>query len=146
MVLGGVYIIKNRNKLKETEGKVITKSYCEKETISNGKNNSTSERLSCTTIVTYTADGVLYENISIPSGSVSYIENQKIKLWYDSENPNNPTLNPTPAYFGYILITIAVIMVISSWSWVYITQKSKLAASATGTVTGINFVKDVFNN
>ena len=143
MVVGGVYIIKDRNKLKETEGKVITKSYCEKETVNNGKNNSTSQRLSCTTIVTYTADGVLYENISIPSGSVSYIENQKIKLWYDSENPNNPNLNPIPAYFGYILITLAVIMIISSWSWAYITQKSKLAASVHGAGTTIDLIRRI---
>ena len=144
-IIFGIKIITNRNKMKQTEGNVVERSSCVNETFSDGK-NSTKQRLSCNTFLTYTIDGIKYEKIPISTDSTVYLENQKIILWYDTDSPNNPTIYPLSSNYGYLLIAIAIIIFISSWSWVYITQKSKFAASATGVGETLQMITPNFNN
>ena len=126
MIIGGVYIIIRRSKMLSVSGEVIGNSQCN--VTQTGNNLSTI----CTTLLTYTINGNLYDKISTQTGTTSYTDKQQVTIWYYPDTPNKPELSPIPITAGYFLIGIAIILCIFSWLWVYITRKSKFAAAAGG--------------
>lgn len=109
-------------------------------------NNTTS--FSCNFIVDYQLpDGLNYKQQSKnfnTSGGEQYLPGESIILYYDPSDPTNIELSQDNyAIIGWILIIIAVIMLISTWTWVYFTHKSKMAAAYAGAVTGSKMAGNV---
>lgn len=62
-------------------------------------------------------------------------------LFQKKDDPNNPYVKGNPKTGGAMLIGIAVIMVIVSWGWVWITRSSKFAAQAGGALGGFDIAR-----
>lgn len=88
--------------------------------------------LVCTTRISYTLkDGTILENIRI-SGDRKYMKNDKIVVYYNTTNPSNPIVNLIPSWAGWVFIGVALFIIIGSWLTVYLTQRYKVAAAASG--------------
>lgn len=135
MVIGGIYVIKNRSKMKSVDGDINGNSDCK--VITSNNNVSTV----CSTFVTYTVNGTVYDKILTQTGSTSYIDKQKVIIWYNPETPNKPDMEPTGVGVGYLIIILAIIICIGAWAWVYITRISKFAAAASGVSDVLNMFK-----
>jgi hypothetical protein len=122
--------------MKSVEGTVVGNSICDSVLSSDNKTT-----YKCTTYVTYTVDGILYEKKYLDTNQVSYNDNQPIVIWYNPTKPNEPHGKPASKSIGYLIIGISVIILISSWVWVFITRRSKFAAAAGGASAAINLIR-----
>jgi hypothetical protein len=137
LVIVGIVLIRHRSNLKGVEGIVIQNSQCSTN-MQCGGNNCTSH-FSCTTDVKYTFDGKLYTE-KISTGNSTYSSGDKIVVYLDPNNPSQAEGIPSPKWIGWVIIGVGFVILISSWTWVYITRKSKVAAAVGGAAAGINMI------
>lgn len=127
----GVYVIFHKSHLKSTDGDVVKDSECTT-TTEDGKTYT-----HCSTTVDYKVNDQEYTNKQVDTGSTKFVQGTKnIEIWYSPAKPENPEYNPIPVSFGWVIIFISLLIVISSWFWVWLTRKYKMAAAFEG-ATGI---------
>ena len=111
-------------------------------------NNCNARSKSCVSVVEFSVKDAIY-TVNTESGILS--KGQKIKIYYNPENPNNISLNNYTNFIGWIIIIISVIIIVCMWIWTLLTiiYKPIAAASGVGAVTstasyGIGEVMDEF--
>jgi len=130
----GIVILVNKSTYKSVMGIAVSDSVC------SWSNNNGNSIASCTTEVKYSV-GIDYQQ-NIDTGSSRYKAGDYVKVYYGN-NPNSPTGNPVSSLVGWVLIIIAVLMIASSWIWVFLTRKYKFAAAAEGVSGAWGIIKSV---
>jgi hypothetical protein len=93
------------------------------------KADCTPKNKTCVADIKYTVDKVDY-SVQTTTGLVN--KNQTIQVNYDPSNANNFTIYSYYPYIGWGIITVAIIMLISSWGWLLMTLLFKPLAAASG--------------
>lgn len=139
MIIIGIVLITHKSHLKKIQGTVTSNSFCSQSQVCDSKNNC-SMTYTCITSVKYTVNGKEY-NQSLSTGSSAYVKGQDITFYY---NPSDPSIieSSSNSVVGWVLIGFALLILFSSWSWVYITRKSKVAAAAGGTAATVGLFRD----
>jgi hypothetical protein len=69
----------------------------------------------------------------IYNGPLQLRPNYAINVYVKNDNPNDVTFDaPIPNYVGYILIGLAIFIPLVAWFWVYLTNRFKFIAFASG--------------
>ena len=64
-------------------------------------------------------------------------------LFQKKDDPNYPDIKGNPKTGGAVMIGIAVLMVVVTWGWVWITRLSKFAAQAGGALGGLDIARSI---
>ena len=96
----------------------------------------------CRVNITYTVNNQIYnKNIDI-QGPVT--DGESLQIRYNPANPIDTTTNISQKMTGLIIIVICLVVGLIMWGWWYLTQKSKLAASAVAVDDAADVVKNIF--
>lgn len=127
LVIAGVYILYHKSHLKQVIGKNLKPSVCTTQTTKQGPIQM------CNTEVSYIVDGKVYKRSF--SGNTEYAKpGMDVTVYYNPANPSDAEIEPIPSWMGWMLIGFAVLLVVGSWAWVWLTRKYKFVAAATGTM------------
>lgn len=100
----------------------------------------------CNLKVKYTTqDGVERTSNVMMSSSVAYTTGQPVDFSYEVDNPTKLYQTVvSKRLVGFALIGIAVLIVVGSYVWKYVTSKYEVAAAATGAGDIFSTVSSVF--
>jgi len=126
MVIVGIYIIKHRSDMISINGSVTEKSSCLTKTTNNGE----TYRI-CKTKIEYEINSKKYTK-EISTGTSEFEKEDNITIWYSPVEPDKPEYDPTPTWAGWMIIIIAILIIIGSWFWVWLTRKYEIVAAAKG--------------
>lgn len=125
MVIVGVYIIIHRSNMKNVTGNVLKQSSC-----INKMSNGETYRV-CNTKVKYEIEDEEYTK-EISTGTSEFETDGDIQLWYSPVKPDKPEYDPAPTWSGWMIIIISILVILSSWFWVWLTRKYEVVAAAKG--------------
>ena len=98
-------------------------------------------------LIDYTVDNKIYERQLSKSSATIINLGDTIEVYYDPSDPNKSELVLFPySLVGWILIILGIFIIGGSWLWVYITNKSKLAAALGGTEVVVGGIKSAITN
>lgn len=121
----GIYLVSMKSAYQGTTMATITNSKCT--TINQGTK--------CVIDYEYTVNNKKYSRTGSEVQG-AYVTGNKVKVSYDTSNPDNHSVLPINwKFIGWICIIIGFIMVIVAWLWFYIANTYKVAAAATGVGT-----------
>jgi len=140
----GIFLITRKDNYdKETLGTVL-KSECKQEIIDIRKNTI---QFNCNIEVTYTINDIVYTRSFFISQNKPININDNIELQYISSNPNNVRIKQFKSkYLGSGSISIAIIITIIVWISVWLTQKSKIYSTVTGSLGLASDISNVTKN
>jgi hypothetical protein len=134
IIFGLVLVFKKKEKLKETTG-TVSSSICNVYNNNQGYYN-------CELLVDYIVDNKRYQTSVSKTSPTQIREGTSIEIFYDPNNPSESKLMQIPySYLGWFLIIFAIFIIAGSWIWVYITNKSKMAAALGGTEVVVGGIK-----
>lgn len=131
LIIAGIYILVKKSTLQEVSGTVISADppSCGSQPYNVGNQPT----YSCNLTVSYTVNDTHFQKIIWYSGSVIYSPGQSITIYYNPNNPGNPSLTgAVPHFVGGILIFMGLLMAVASWFWYYMSRKYKFVAAAEG--------------
>jgi len=136
----GILLIVHKTHLKKIQGAVVGASQCNGSQTCDDKNNC-HKVYTCTTPVEYIINGRDYKR-DLSTGSTSYKKGDKISFYYNPSDPAVIESAPAPSWLGWALVAMALVLLFSSWAWVYVTRKSKAAAAAGGAAATVGLFRD----
>ena len=127
LVIAGIYILYHKSHLKLVIGKNLKPSMCTTQNTQQGPIQM------CSTEVSYMVDGKTYTRSF--SGNTEYAKTgMDVKVYYNPADPTDAEIEPIPTWVAWMLFGFAILIVIGSWFWVWLTRKYKCVAAATGTM------------
>lgn len=139
LVVVGIFLMFHKSHLKKIRGEAARNSQCNQSQTCDSK-GSCHTTYACTTPVKYTVGGKDYrENLS--TGSTSYETGDEVTFYYNPSDPTAIESAPAPPWIGWAMIALALVVVFSSWAWVYVTRKSKVAAAVGGTAATVGAIR-----
>ena len=136
MIIFGIYIIQHKNHLVSVDGQVTKASYdCSQDT------ENQDVYTTCSFDVSYQVSNQSYTKTF--SSTKTFSVGDTVTVWYDPNHPDQAEFDPAPIGIGWALIIGAVLLIISSWFWVWMTRRSKFAAAAGGTIGVINMIRRI---
>lgn len=135
MIVFGVITLNNKNQYVKTTG-TVTNLNC-----SPNENNIEY----CETDYEYMTSSDKLSASSTSKGKSKYHKGEKINVWYEKENQAIAYLEkPDPKLTGWLIIGLAILLVLMSWGWVWMTRHYKFAAAMQGTSSALNILTERF--
>ena len=133
-------------KIKRTgvvDGTVIN-SDCIEEQNKDSSGNITTKYYSCTISVNCVINGRdITPNFTVTSFQ-KLVKDQKIKLYYDPNDITNINIYQDNYHFwGWLLIILSIILILTTATWAFIVHRSKFAAAVGGGAEGVNIIGNV---
>lgn len=154
MIIGGIFLVRSRTKYSEsTTAKILNTDTDKVDCVRTGDqtgNSNDNDMWNCSNIkLSWTVGGKNYDNKNSPmsyTGSTNlegYKNGASVNIYYDPSNPRDITIQRLPTHiFGWILLGLGILILISGWLWVLITQKSNFAAATSGVATTAGLISD----
>ena len=139
LIIIGISIIVNPVKRSKMVKGTITSVDCSEHTTQDGSKQS--RYYDCTVNVKCNIDGKdIVANLTLIT-FVPYKVDQKIDLYYDPNDVTNIDIfSDNYRFWGWLIISIAIFMVLGTAIWNYIVHKSKFAAALGGGAEGIGIL------
>lgn len=143
LIIGGIYLMVNKDKHSLTAKAVITEAQCSQTQTT--INNKPSISYSCMLTIQYSVSNVLYTNKVQANGQHTYNKGEFITVQYTPSDPNDVELKPSISRttIGAIMIGIALIMMLMSWGSAYLARKYKFAAAFQGIGSGVSTISNI---
>lgn len=141
LLIGGVVLIKRKTRFTETTGAtVISEPACVQ------YHDQNTPKWKCTNIqLSYQINGKEYTLNANSDGAIRYSKGLPISIYYDPTNPANSSLvSDNVKIFGWILLAVGILVLVSAWIWLVIALKFKVAAAASGASGVIGTIRGAF--
>lgn len=137
MIMVGILMIKSKDRHSKKETANVTKVVCNPyQTIDNPPRTN----YSCD-FTLQTSNGVEQYH---SDNERDYSNYKSLDIYYDPNNPSDIELSKPPLkIIGFVLFGLGLFILIGSWIGVWITQRYKAAAAASGIATGVNMIRNV---
>lgn len=141
LIITGLVLVKRKAKLTDTINAVIVSDpFC------NQYADSSLVKFRCNNIsLKYTVNNKEYTLNTSTDSTIKYTKGLNVNIYYDPANPSYASMtsdNVKP--LGWIFFGFGTLMLVSAWTWVFLTQKYHVAAATGGIASVINTVKRAF--
>lgn len=127
LIISGIYILVHKSNKIKTTGIIIDELPNPCQYISDSK------KYQCNVKVKYTVNGTTYTPTLWYSNRTFKSVGSNIDIYYRKNDPSNASLDgPTPKWVGIASIIIGILIPLFAYFIVYLTNRSKFAASAVG--------------
>lgn len=131
-IIIGIFMVRSRSMYNKSTKGIINDLQC---------NQSTN---TCSLKLEFMAGDKKISNDHYQVTTTNYSKGQNITIYYDKTNPANFVTSMWVRYIGWLIISIAVIIIIASWLWLYVVFKNRAAAAITGVAQGVDMVQNAF--
>ncbi len=132
LVLIGLWMLFNPSKTSvKTLARIDSISYCNKASTTNNIYN-------CRLNLSYTVNGIVYNQSLDTTGSNLYYKDAYIDIYHDPKNPNMISSSGSTTLFALVLIILGVLIPVMAYLWLSLVKSNKTVASFSGAL-------DVFN-
>ena len=141
MLVGGTVLLKRKSRLSDTIGATITNDpYCVQ------YHDQNLQKWKCKNIqLSYRVNDKDYVLNTNSDSTIKYTKGLPLSIYYDPSNPANSSLvSDNTKIIGWILVVIGILLLVSSWVWLFLVLKFKIAAASSGASGIIGTVRGAF--
>ena len=132
-IIGGIYFVIKKTKLTSTVYGTVETSNC----------TLVKNIYDCSLTVKYTDNkGKEHSLTGETNDSYEYTKGAKILVYYDPSNPSKSSLTSDNSHIaGWVAIVIGVILIFSSFFWLWASMKYKFIAAAEGVSAATGMIR-----
>ena len=137
-LIGGVVLIKRKTRFTDTTGSTVTS---EPSCVQYQDQNTS--KWKCSNIqLSYQINGKDYVLNTSSDSTIRYSKGLPVSIYYDPSNPANSSLvSDNVKIFGWILLAVGILVLLSAWFWLIMVLKFKVAAAASGAAGVISTIR-----